>query len=142
MSATPEQTPTSYRGVPAPEWIGGDWDTLSAAAWRDGVDAALTYAAVGGTPEPVEEPPAEDEGPDLWQNLADALNALRAAGQFPDFHNLYGGRNGWQHQPYVSDDGRSSAPWVVLDLGTREFVVSTRERVHDGEHSPRRKRRR
>ncbi|MGA5202767.1 hypothetical protein [Streptomyces variegatus] len=131
---------TSYRGVPAPEWLGGDWDTVSAGAWRDGVDAALTYVAVGGTPEPeaAEEPEAE---PDLWQNLADALNALGAAGQFPAFHDLYGTVNGWRRQPYAST-ARADSPWVVLDLGTRQYTVSTRGRVLSGEHSPDRKRRR
>ncbi|WP_328427872.1 hypothetical protein [Streptomyces sp. NBC_00443] len=141
MSTTPKPTST-YRGVPAPEWIGDDWDTISAAAWRDGVDAALTFAAVGGTPEAAESPVEETEPVDPWQALADALNVLVEAGQFPDFHDLYGGVNGWRHQPYASTPARAHAPWVVLDLGTRKFTVSTRERVLGGEHSPRRKRRR
>ncbi|MFE1785283.1 hypothetical protein ACFW9F_22600 [Streptomyces sp. NPDC059506] len=79
----------------------------------------------------------------LWQNLADALNALIAAGQFPDFHNLYGPHNHWQHQPYASTPTRADAPWVVFDLTTRQFTVSTRERTLGGEHyrRPSRKRR-
>ncbi|HLU97242.1 MAG TPA: hypothetical protein VKZ89_10415 [Thermobifida alba] len=78
----------------------------------------------------------------LWQNLADALNALIAAGQFPDLHNLYGPLNDWQHQPYVTA-ARADAPWVVFDLSTRQFTVSSRERTLSGEHtaSTRRKRR-
>lgn len=118
MTSTPEQT-GAYRGVPAPEWIGDDWDTLGAAAWKDGVDAAL-----GG------RDPAT-----LWQRLADTLNAIVAAGQFPDLHNLKGPRNGRQHQPYITDDAQSGAPWVLLDTATGRFVVTTRERALDGEHS-------
>lgn len=71
----------------------------------------------------------------LWQNLADALNALIAASLFPDFHNLYGTRNDWQHQPFVSSGAHADAPWVVFDLSTRQFTVSSRERTHSGEHS-------
>ncbi|MER6432155.1 hypothetical protein ABT272_31205 [Streptomyces sp900105245] len=61
----------------------------------------------------------------LWQNLADALNALVNAGQSPHFHNLYGTGNDWQHQPYATGS-RTDAPWVVLDLATRRFTVSSR----------------
>lgn len=79
----------------------------------------------------------------LWQNLADALNDLIAAGLFPHFHDLYGTRNDWQHQPYASTAARAHAPWVVFDLSTRQFTVSSRERTLSGEHSAstRRKRR-
>lgn len=35
----------------------------------------------------------------LWQNLADALNALADTGYIPHFHNLYGPYNDWRHQP-------------------------------------------
>ncbi|MEU5242201.1 hypothetical protein ACH4UR_37365 [Streptomyces lydicus] len=79
----------------------------------------------------------------LWQNLADALNSLIAAGQFPDFHDLYGSRNHWQRQPYVSTPIHADAPWVVFDLTTRKFTVSTREQTLGGEHHqrPSRKRR-
>ncbi|KNE81396.1 hypothetical protein AB0B04_18815 [Streptomyces xinghaiensis] len=79
----------------------------------------------------------------LWQNLADALNALIAAGQFPDFHDLYGTRNDWRHQPYATAHSHADAPWVVFDLSTRQFTVSSRERTVSGEHSggTRRKRR-
>ncbi|KOV94620.1 MULTISPECIES: hypothetical protein [unclassified Streptomyces] len=73
----------------------------------------------------------------LWQNLTDALNALIAAGQFPDFHNLYGPLNDWQHQPYASTAAHAHAAWVVLDLSTRRFTVSSRERALSGEHSRR-----
>ncbi|MEU5200391.1 hypothetical protein AB0G86_41185 [Streptomyces scabiei] len=71
----------------------------------------------------------------LWQSLADALNALIAAGLFPHFHDLYGARNDWQHQPYASTAAHAHAPWVVFDLSTRQFTVSSRERTHSGEHS-------
>ncbi|WP_309317433.1 hypothetical protein [Streptomyces salinarius] len=134
-------TTSTYRGVPAPEWIGDNWDTVSAGAWRDGVDAALALAALGGTPAP-EEPTVEEPEPDLWRNLADALNALVGTGLFPAFHDLYGTVNGWRRQPYASAPARADSPWVVFDLGTREFTVSTRGRVLSGEHSPGRKRRR
>ncbi|MFD8900549.1 hypothetical protein [Streptomyces ardesiacus] len=79
----------------------------------------------------------------LWQNLADALNALIAAGLFPHFHDLYGTRNDWQHQPYASTAAHAHAPWVVFDLSTRQFTVSSREWTLSGEHtaSTRRKRR-
>ncbi|MFC8021945.1 hypothetical protein [[Kitasatospora] papulosa] len=79
----------------------------------------------------------------LWQNLTDALNDLIAAGLFPHFHDLYGTRNNWQHQPYASTAARAHAPWVVFDLSTRQFTVSSRERTLSGEHSAstRRKRR-
>lgn len=82
-------------------------------------------------------------GNPLWQSLADALNDLIAAGLFPDFHDLYGTRNDWQHQPYASTAAHAHAPWVVFDLSTRQFTVSSRERTHSGEHSAssRRKRR-
>lgn len=73
----------------------------------------------------------------LWQNLADALNALIAAGRFPHFHNLYGPVNNWQYQPYVTADAYAHAPWVVFDLATEEFTVSSRERTLNGEHSRR-----
>ncbi|MCX4826314.1 hypothetical protein OG883_45870 [Streptomyces sp. NBC_01142] len=76
----------------------------------------------------------------LWQNLADALNALIDARQFPDFHDLYGARNNWQHQPIASTAARSDAPWVVFDLSTRQFTVSSRERVLNGEHGRRNRR--
>lgn len=85
--------------------------------------------------------PSTATGPDvLWQHLADALNALIDAGQFPDFHNLYGARNGWQYQPYATDDARADASWVVFDLATRRFTVSSRERTLSGEHSRRSRR--
>ncbi|KNE83296.1 hypothetical protein AB0B04_19010 [Streptomyces xinghaiensis] len=71
----------------------------------------------------------------LWQNLADALNALIAAGLFPHFHDLYGTRNDWRPQPYASTAARADAPWVVCDLSTRRFTVSSRERALSGEHS-------
>ncbi|MEV4868525.1 hypothetical protein [Streptomyces syringium] len=79
----------------------------------------------------------------LWQNLADALNSLLAAGQFPDFHDLHGSRNHWQPQPYISTSTHADAPWVVFDLNTRQFTVSTRARALGGEHHrrPSRKRR-
>jgi hypothetical protein len=79
----------------------------------------------------------------MWQNLADALNALINAGQFPDFHNLYGPINDWQFQPYATADAHADAPWVVFDLADRRFTVSSRERTLSGEHfrSSRRKRR-
>ncbi|MFJ3658231.1 hypothetical protein ACIPPR_33605 [Streptomyces nigra] len=86
-------------------------------------------------------PTSTDHGA-LWQNLADALNALIAASLFPDFHNLYGTRNDWRHQPYVSSAAHADAPWVVFDLPTRQFTVSSRERTHSGEHYARTKRRR
>jgi hypothetical protein len=70
----------------------------------------------------------------LWQNLADALNDLIAAGRFPYFHDLYGTRNDWQHQPYVTAS-HAHAPWVVFDWSTRQFTVSSRERALSGEHS-------
>ncbi|MFD5475483.1 hypothetical protein [Streptomyces sp. NPDC127105] len=79
----------------------------------------------------------------LWQNLADALNALIAAGLFPHFHDLCDTRIDWQHQPYASTAAHAHAPWVVFDLSTRQFTVSSRERPLSGEHSgsTRRKRR-
>ncbi|MGW1290862.1 hypothetical protein ACWD4N_46780 [Streptomyces sp. NPDC002586] len=80
--------------------------------------------------------PAQDA---LWRNLADALNALCAAGQHPDFHDLYGARNGWRRQPFTSSTS-ANAPWVVFDLSTRQYVVTSRERTVSGEY-PRRKRR-
>ncbi|MFI9018723.1 hypothetical protein ACIGZI_32285 [Streptomyces griseus] len=70
----------------------------------------------------------------LWQNLADALNALVTAGQFPHFHDLYGASNHWQHQPFASTAAIADAPWVVFDLATQQFTVSTKERTHAGEH--------
>ncbi|MFF2205879.1 hypothetical protein [Streptomyces sp. NPDC058145] len=79
----------------------------------------------------------------LWQHLTDALNAaLTGAGQFPYFHNRYGPRNDWQHQPHITS-AHAYAPWVVLDLATGKFTVSNRERTLGGEHSqrPRRPRR-
>ncbi|MGW6145352.1 hypothetical protein [Streptomyces sp. NPDC055140] len=78
-------------------------------------------------------PTTTDTG-DLWQNLADALNALIDARQFPHFHDLYGTRNNWQPQPYASTAARTDAPWVVFDLSTRQFTVSSRERALNGEH--------
>ncbi|MFE4304809.1 hypothetical protein ACFRR6_01835 [Streptomyces sp. NPDC056891] len=68
----------------------------------------------------------------LWQNLAAALNALIDAGQFPQFHNLYGTRNNWQHQPYASTAAHADSPWVVFDLSVRQFTVSSRERTQSG----------
>lgn len=79
----------------------------------------------------------------LWQDLADALNALVDAGQFPNFHDRYGSRNEWRHQPYANASSPADAPWVVFDLAARQFTVSSRARVLSGEHSrrPRTKRR-
>ncbi|MFJ4700454.1 hypothetical protein ACIP5N_22255 [Streptomyces sp. NPDC088768] len=78
----------------------------------------------------------------LWQDLADALNALADAGLHPDFHDRYGPSNNWQHQPYVSSDV-GNGPWVVFDLRERAYTVTTRERTLAGEHSrPRRRPRR
>lgn len=78
----------------------------------------------------------------LWQNLADALNALADAGLHPDFHDRYGTRNNWQHQPYASSS-HGNSPWVVFDLRERAYTVTTRERTLAGEHSrPRRRKRR
>ncbi len=76
-----------------------------------------------------------DSADRLWQNLADALNALINARLFPAFHDLYGGRNDWQHQPYASTAVRGDAPWAIYDLSTRQFTVSSRERALDGEHA-------
>lgn len=45
-----------------------------------------------------------------WQNLADALNALIAAGHTPAFHNLNGSANDWRHQPYVSTPSAPTPP--------------------------------
>lgn len=84
--------------------------------------------------------PATADAGVLWQNLADALNALIDARLFPDFHDLYGSRNDWQHQPYASAAARADAPWVVFDLSTRQFIVSSRERVLNGEHGRRNRR--
>jgi hypothetical protein len=70
----------------------------------------------------------------LWQNLADALNALIDAGQVPYFHDLYGSRNDWRHQPYATGS-YANAPWVVLDLATRKFTVSSRERTLTRQHT-------
>ncbi|MFJ9580869.1 hypothetical protein ACIRQF_31330 [Streptomyces sp. NPDC101191] len=82
--------------------------------------------------------PDDASGPDvLCQNLTDALNALVDAGQFPDFHNLYGPYNDYRHQPYVIVGSRADAPWIVLDLTTRQFTMSSREQTLSGEH-PRR----
>jgi hypothetical protein len=81
--------------------------------------------------------PASDT---LWQDLADALNALVAAGRFPAFHNLYGTDNDWQHQPYVTSS-HANAPRVVYDLTTGKYTVTTRARTLSGEHTSRRKRR-
>ncbi|MFH0245910.1 hypothetical protein ACGRHY_26645 [Streptomyces sp. HK10] len=78
--------------------------------------------------------PTSTDAVALWQNLADALNALIAAGQFPDFHDLYGSRNHWQPQPYASTPVHADASWVVFDLTTRQFTVSSRERTLGGEH--------
>ncbi|MER6922557.1 hypothetical protein [Streptomyces spiralis] len=69
-----------------------------------------------------------------WQNLADALNALVDAGQFPHFHDLYGARNDWQHQPCANAGAHGDTPWVVFDLATRQFTVSSRERALSGDH--------
>ncbi|WP_445280235.1 hypothetical protein [Streptomyces sp. DSM 118148] len=98
------------------------------------------------TPDPTTAP-AQATGPAagadvLWQHLTDALNALASAGQFPHFHNLYGPRNDWQRQPYITS-AHAYTPWVVYDLATRKSTVSSRERVHSAEHSqrPRRSRR-
>ncbi|MFI1312517.1 hypothetical protein ACH4TS_20585 [Streptomyces albidoflavus] len=78
----------------------------------------------------------------LWQDLADALNALIAANLHPDFHDLYGTGNNWQHQPFASGNFGNS-PWVVFDLRERAYTVTTRERTLTGEHSrPRRRKRR
>ncbi|MFJ3182338.1 hypothetical protein ACIPJN_28655 [Streptomyces sp. NPDC086796] len=78
----------------------------------------------------------------LWHNLADALNALAAAGLHPDFHDRYGTSNNWQHQPYASGN-HGNSPWVVFDLRERQYTVTTRERTLAGEHSrPRRRKRR
>ncbi|MFE5406814.1 hypothetical protein ACFQ9Z_37095 [Streptomyces sp. NPDC056580] len=98
------------------------------------------------TPDPTTAPPKTNgpaAGADvLWHNLTDALNALASAGQFPHFHNLYGPRNDWQHQPYITS-AHPYAPWVLYDLATGKFTVSDRERALSGEHSqrPRRGRR-
>jgi hypothetical protein len=75
----------------------------------------------------------------LWQNLTDALNALVSAGQFPAFHNLYGPYNNWLHQPYVTTGAHAYAPWVVFDLTTRQFTVSSRERTLSREQSRRKR---
>jgi hypothetical protein len=75
----------------------------------------------------------------LWQNLADALNALATSGQFPAFHNLYGPHNKWQHQPYATSS-HTDAPWVVYDLTTRTYTVTTRARTLNGEHARRKRR--
>ncbi|WP_328973311.1 hypothetical protein [Streptomyces sp. NBC_00239] len=78
----------------------------------------------------------------LWQNLADALNALVGAELHPDFHDRYGSGNNWQHQPYASGN-HGNSPWVVFDLRERAYTVTTRERTLAGEHSrPRRRKRR
>jgi hypothetical protein len=77
----------------------------------------------------------------LWQDLADALNALVAAGRFPAFHNLYGTNNDWQHQPYVTSS-HANAPRVVYDLTTGSYTVTTRARTLNGEHTQRRRRKR
>ncbi|MER5889695.1 hypothetical protein ABT160_38210 [Streptomyces sp. NPDC001941] len=77
----------------------------------------------------------------LWQDLADALNALITAGHTPAFHNRYGSRNHWQHQPYLSTPLHSDAPWVVFDLARRSFVVSTRADTLRGTHDRRPRRR-
>lgn len=69
----------------------------------------------------------------LWQNLTNALNALIDAGQIPEFHNLHGPYNNWQYQPYATG-ARADAPWVVRDLTTRRFTVTSRERTLSGEH--------
>ncbi|MEU5196048.1 hypothetical protein AB0G86_18660 [Streptomyces scabiei] len=82
-------------------------------------------------------PDTSADGDVLWQNLSDALNALVDAGHFPDLHNLYGPLNDRQYQPYATDDSHADAPWVVFDLATRQFTVSSRERVRNGEHSRR-----
>ncbi|MFD7867021.1 hypothetical protein [Streptomyces sp. NPDC059783] len=78
----------------------------------------------------------------LWQNLADALNALITAGSFPHFHDLYGTRNDWQHQPYASTAATAHDPWVVFDLSTGQFTVSSQQRTLSGEHSARTMRKR
>ncbi|MEW2631637.1 LPD29 domain-containing protein [Streptomyces sp. NPDC048389] len=38
--------PQTYRCVPVPEEFAADWDGVACLAWRDGVDAALTYAVL------------------------------------------------------------------------------------------------
>ncbi|MFB8402170.1 LPD29 domain-containing protein [Streptomyces sp. NPDC055912] len=38
--------PQAYRCVPVPEEFAADWDGAACIAWRDGVDAALTYAVL------------------------------------------------------------------------------------------------
>ncbi|MFE3378753.1 LPD29 domain-containing protein [Streptomyces anulatus] len=38
--------PQAYRCVPVPEEFAADWDGAACLAWRDGVDAALTYAVL------------------------------------------------------------------------------------------------
>ncbi|MFB7836179.1 hypothetical protein [Streptomyces sp. NPDC056056] len=91
-----------------------------------------TIMATTGTPTGTIRSSSTDP---LWQDLADALNALIAAGLFPRFHDLYGTCNDWQHQPYASTAAHAHAPWVVFDLSTRQFTVSSRERTHGGEHS-------
>ncbi|MFJ4627142.1 hypothetical protein [Streptomyces sp. NPDC088847] len=139
MGNTADQQAPTYRGVPAPEWLGDDWDTASAAAWKEGVDASLTFVALGGA-----DPDQAARRTTLWRNLADVLNALAAEGQSPAFHNLNGSANGWQYQPVITSSAYADTPWVVLDTTTREYVVTTRARALDGEHSrkPRRQRRR
>ncbi|MFE7933392.1 hypothetical protein ACFU6S_32665 [Streptomyces sp. NPDC057456] len=44
----PVERPDTYRGVPVPGWIADSWDTLSATAWREAVDATLATVALGG----------------------------------------------------------------------------------------------
>lgn len=136
-NTAPEQ-PTTYRGVPIPLRLATEWDSYCAAAWRDGVDASLTFVALGGA-----DPDPATRRTTLWRNLADVLNALRAEGLAPAFHNLSGAANRWQHQPVVTSSLHAHAPWVVLDTATDEYVLTTRERAVGGEHSrrPRRKRR-
>ncbi|MGW6416308.1 LPD29 domain-containing protein [Streptomyces sp. NPDC055055] len=38
--------PQAYRCAPVPEEFAADWDGVACLAWRDGVDAALTYAVL------------------------------------------------------------------------------------------------
>ncbi|MEU6421268.1 hypothetical protein [Streptomyces spiralis] len=119
---TPSATsPTARRsgGRRPPSW--GPWDTISVTrATAEKTASDLTTSHVGrhfiqpdadghyriGGLWPWEEWPTEENDTDgspattassdvPWQNLADALNALVDAGQFPHFHDLYGARNDW-----------------------------------------------
>lgn len=44
LPAVDASAPKAYRGVPVPPVHAAEWSGLGAATWRDGVDAALTYA--------------------------------------------------------------------------------------------------